>query len=93
MTLKVYWKEWKRGEKLVLENGEQEEEVGGVRKTPRGYDAFARTFGYDPGRAQKGMDSMEEAKEFVESFHPWDLFTSESVRVEPNVVPLPNDPD
>ncbi|MDA1188626.1 MAG: hypothetical protein O2854_02935 [Chloroflexi bacterium] len=91
MAMRVYWKEWKRGEKLILSDEEREEEVGGFRKTPRGYDAFARTFGYDPGRAQKDMASPEEAKEFVESFHPWDLFTPDQVTVEPDVVPMPKE--
>ena len=27
-----------------------------------------------PERAQKGLGSMEEAKDFVESFRPWELF-------------------
>ena len=27
-----------------------------------------------PERAQKGLDSMEDAKGFVESFRPWELF-------------------
>ncbi len=74
--MKVFWREVRRGQRLVLadEGGEYEEEVGGVRETKRGFDAFAKTFGYDPGRAVKGMTSMEEAKEFVEAFRPWDLY-------------------
>ena len=81
--MRVYWREVRRGQRLVLspddgtheeENGTHEEEVGGVRETKRGFDAFAKTFGYDPGRAAKGLDTMDEAKQFVESFRPWELF-------------------
>ena len=72
----AYWREVRRGQRLVLaeEDGGEEEEIGGVRETKRGFDAFAKTFGYDPGRAQKGMATLEEAKEFVESFRPWELY-------------------
>jgi hypothetical protein len=45
-----------------------------VRRTPRGFDAVAKTNTYDPGRSKRELASMEEAKAFVESFHPWDLF-------------------
>ena len=74
-TLELYWQHTRRGQRLVLiaEDG-QEEEVGGVRETRRGFDAFAKTFGYEPGRAEKGIPSMDEAKTFVESFRPWELF-------------------
>jgi hypothetical protein len=74
--MQVYWREVRRGQRLVLsvDGDEHEEEIGGVRETKRGFDAFARTFGYDPGRAEKGIPSLEEAKEFVESFRPWELF-------------------
>lgn len=86
--MRLYWKEWKRGQRLVLTDDKREEEVGGVRQTPRGFDAFAKTMGYDPGRAQKDIPTIEEAKAFVESFHPWDLFVSGPVLVEPDVVPM-----
>ncbi|MGH2543019.1 MAG: hypothetical protein ACRDIB_09490 [Ardenticatenaceae bacterium] len=74
--MRIYWREVRRGERLVIteDDGEHEEEIGGVRQTRRGFDAFARTFGYDPGRAQKDIPSLEEAKAFVESFRPWELF-------------------
>ncbi len=74
MSTQIYWRTAKRGQRLIFSDGENEEEVGGVRETKRGFDAFAKTFGYDPGRAQKGMASMEEAKTFVESFRPWELY-------------------
>ncbi|MBN18716.1 MAG: hypothetical protein CL758_04475 [Chloroflexi bacterium] len=81
--MQVFWRETRRGQRLVLvkEGDSYEEEIGGVRETKRGFDAFAKTFGYDPGRAQKGMSSLEEAKSFVESFTPWDLYSD-----EPNIV-------
>ena len=74
--MKVFWREVRNGQQLILAgDGEtNEEEIGGVRTTKRGYDAFAKTFGYDPGRARKGIATMEQAKEFVESFSPWDLY-------------------
>ena len=74
--MKLYWQQVRKGERLVLASDDEQsvEEIGGVRETKRGYDAFAKTFGYEPGRAQKGIPSMGEAKEFVESFRPWDLY-------------------
>ncbi len=70
-----------------------EAEVGAVRKTPRGFDALAKTNTYDPGRAQKGFGTMEEAKAFVESFKPWDLFGGDiDQKVEPAVRPLSETP-
>ena len=86
----VYWREVRRGQRLVLveEDGGEEEEVGGVRETKRGFDAFAKTFGYEPGRAQKGMATLEEAKEFVESFRPWELYDGgQGLLVDPVVRP------
>lgn len=88
--MKVYWQEWRRGQRLILslDDGGQEEEVGGVRETKRGFDAFAKTFGYEPGRAEKGIPTMEVAKQFVESFKPWELFAGdEELSVEPAVRP------
>ena len=88
--MNVYWRERRRGQRLMLvqEEGADEIEVGGVRETKSGFDAFAKTFGYEPGRAQKGIESMDEAKEFVESFHPWDLYPDgQGLTVEPDVRP------
>ena len=88
--MKVFWREVRRGQRLVLtaEDGGHEEEIGGVRVTKRGFDAFAKTFGYDPGRAQKGMETMEEAKAFVESFRPWELHPEgQGLDVDPEVRP------
>ena len=73
--MKVYWHERRKGQRLVLSYGDgREEEAGGVRETKSGYKAFAKTFGYDPGRAMDNIESLEEAKKFVESFSPWELF-------------------
>jgi hypothetical protein len=74
--MNVFWQEVRKGLRLVLsvDDGGNEEEIGGVRETKRGYDAFAKTFGYEPGRAMKGIESLEEAKTFVESFRPWELY-------------------
>ena len=86
----VYWREVRRGQRLVLSGGdaENEEEIGGVRETKRGFDAFAKTFGYEPGRAAKGMATLEEAKHFVESFRPWELYdTDQGLSVDSGVRP------
>ena len=74
--MELFWRARRKGERLILSAGPgQEEEVGGVRETKTGFDAFAKTFGYDPGRAQKDIPSMNAAKSFVEAFSPGELFT------------------
>ena len=88
--MKVYWRTAKRGQRLVLsqDEGGPEEEIGGVRETKRGFDAFAKTFGYDPGRAQKGIPTLEDARAFVESFRPWELYKgAQGLTVDPGVRP------
>ena len=88
--MNVFWREVRRGQRLVLNssNDAQEEEIGGVRETKRGFDAFAKTFGYDPGRAMKGIETLDEAKKFVESFSPWELYGGEQgLTVDPEVKP------
>ena len=72
--MKVFWREHRAGQKMILDTGDEEFEIGAFRRTPRGYDALAKTLGYDPGRAQKGFPTPEEAKAFVESFEPWDIY-------------------
>ncbi len=85
--MKLYWRERKSGQSLVLFSDDDTEfEVGAVRRTPRGFDALAKTNTYDPGRSKRGFASMEEAKVFVESFHPWDLFGGDLyMEVDPEV--------
>ena len=85
--MRVYWEERRKGQRLMLfTEDEGEVEVGAVRETPRGFDALAKTNTYDPGRAQKGFATMEEAKAFVEEFHPWDIFGGDlDMEVEPEV--------
>ena len=86
----IFWREVKRGQRLVLSSDDDgnEEEIGGVRETKNGYDAFAKTFGYEPGRAIKGIETLESAKEFVESFRPWELYNSDlGLSVDPEVRP------
>lgn len=74
---------------MMLVDGEREQRIGGVRETPRGFDALAITFGYDPERARRDMASMDEAKAFVESFKPWELYVQDSnITVETDVRPL-----
>lgn len=84
--MKVYWQQVRRGENLMFSNEEgQEERIGGFRETKRGIDAYAATFGYDPGRSQKGFQSVEDAKAFVESFRPWELYSDQTITVDPEV--------
>ncbi len=86
--MRVYWQAVKQGLRLMLADGEREERLGGVRKTPRGFDAFATTFGYDPDRARRDIASQDEAKAFVESFRPWELFVRDpDISVEPETAP------
>ena len=84
----IFWRETRRGQRLVLVKNDEsyEEEIGGVRETKRGFDAFAKTFGYEPGRSIKGLDSLDQGREFVESFQPWDLYDlGRGLVVEPEV--------
>ena len=91
--MRVYWKDMRRGQNLILSEQEgQEEVIGGYRDTSRGIDAYAQTFGYDPGRSQKGFATVEDAKEFVESFRPWELHGAQDVTVEREAGPVP-EPD
>ena len=86
--MKVYWQRVKFGQNLILsDEGEHEEELGGFRDTKRGIDALAKTMGYDPERARKGFPTIEEAKAFVESFRPWELYGAQDVTVDPEVRP------
>ena len=87
--MRVYWKDVKRGQNLMLfdEDSSREERIGGFRETNRGIDAYATTLGYDPGRSQKGFPTIEDAKAFVESFRPWELYGAQGVTVEQEVRP------
>ena len=87
--MRLYWRERRAGQRLILfDDLEKETEGGAVRQTPRGFDALAKTNTYDPGRAQKDFASLEEAKEFVEWFHPWDIFGGElEMEIESEVQP------
>jgi hypothetical protein len=74
---------------MVLNDEGQEFSVGGVRETKRGVEAIAKTMGYDPGRATKGLSSVDEGKAFVEQFEPWrDFFPGEPLEVEADVVQM-----
>ncbi len=72
--MEVFWREIRRGQRLVLKIEDEEEEIGGVRETKNGFDAFAKTYGYDPSRAEKGLPSMDDGKEFVEFHRPWEMY-------------------
>ncbi len=83
----VYWRTVKRGQNLIFsdESDGNEQVIGGFRDTKRGIDAYATTFGYDPGRSQKDFASIEDAKAFVEHFRPWELYGAQDVTVESEV--------
>ena len=85
----VFWRTVKRGQNLIFsdESDGKEEVVGGFRDTKRGIDAYATTFGYEPGRSQKDFPSIEDAKAFVEHFRPWELYGAQDVTVEAEVRP------
>tara|TARA_Y100000588_G_scaffold88626_1_gene94888 strand:- start:1379 stop:1645 length:267 start_codon:yes stop_codon:yes gene_type:complete len=84
--MEIYWEKTRRGQKLILSWEEREEMIGGIRETKTGFDAFAKTFTMTPERATKGLDSVDEAREFVEYFRPWELFVGPvEVGVEPDV--------
>ena len=67
--MKLFWKEKSKGlDLVVLDDNEDEFVVGGVRLTKRGFEAMAKAQGYDPGRAIKGLTTIEDGKSFVEQF-------------------------
>lgn len=89
--MSVYWRTVKLGQNLILseDNDGKEQLLGGYRDTKRGIDAYATTGGgYDPGRSEKGFDSIENAKAFVENFSPWELYGAHDVTVDSKVQPL-----
>jgi hypothetical protein len=88
--MKLYWKQKKRGFDLIVENEDGESfSVGGVRETKRGIEALAKTTGYDPGRAVKGIGSFKEGRTFVEQFEPWrEFFPGAPLSLETDIVPL-----
>ena len=86
--MRLYWKQKKSGLDLIVEDTDGNIfSVGGVRDTKRGIEALAKTTGYDPGRAVKGLSSIEEGKEFVENFQPWrEFYPSENLNIESDIV-------
>ena len=85
----VYWRTMKRGQNLIIDDtAGLEEVVGGYRENKKGIDAYARTMGYEPERSRKGFDTVEDAKAFVDSFTPWDLFGPRDIAVEHVVRPF-----
>ena len=86
VQLQLYWRYVRRGQNLMLLNEQgQEERIGGFRETRKGIDAYATTFGYEPDRSKKGFPSIEDAKDFVESFKPWELYGVHGATVESEV--------
>ena len=87
--MSVYWRTMKRGQNLIIDDtAGLQEVIGGYRETKNGIDAYARTMGYEPERSRKGFDTVEQAKAFVESFTPWDLFGPRDIVVEEDVRPI-----
>ncbi|MDP6822576.1 MAG: hypothetical protein QF554_04720 [Dehalococcoidia bacterium] len=85
--MRMYWKEHPKGLDLTLLTDTGEEiNLGGVRSLRRGIQAIAATRGYDPGRAVKGLGSIDEGKEFVLQFQPWREFVREDLVVEEEIV-------
>ena len=79
----------KRGQNLIIDDtAGLQEVIGGYRETKNGIDAYARTMGYEPERSRKGFDTVDQAKAFVESFTPWDLFGLRDIVVERDVRPI-----
>ena len=78
---------------LVVENDDKDIFiVGGVRETKRGIEALAKTTGYDPGRAIKGLQSLEEGRTFVEQFEPWrEFFPGELLELDSEIVTRDNE--
>ena len=89
MAMSVYWRTMKRGQNLIIDDtAGLQEVIGGYRETKSGIDAYARTMGYEPERSRNGFDTVEQAKAFVESFTPWDLFGPRDIAVEEGVRPI-----
>lgn len=81
--MSVYWRDVKRGQNLVVDDTSGLEEIiGGYRENKSGIDAYARTMGYEPERSRKGFDTVQDAKTFVESFSPWELFGVRDIMVD-----------
>ena len=88
--MEIYWEYTRRGQKLVLNWDGRQEMIGGIRETKSGFDAFAKTFTMTPERARKGITTIEEAKDFVEQFRPWELFVGpvgQTIETEPRQAP------
>ena len=87
--MSVFWRNVKRGQNLMMDDtAGLEEVIGGYRENKSGISAYARTMGYEPERSRKGFDSVEDAKAFVESFNPWDLFGPRDAVVEAEGRPM-----
>ena len=87
--MSIYWRNVKRGQNLMMDDtAGLEEVIGGYRENKSGISAYARTMGYEPERSQKGFDTVEDARAFVESFAPWDLFGPRAATVEPDARPM-----
>ncbi|MBT4515528.1 MAG: hypothetical protein HOC77_10610 [Chloroflexi bacterium] len=85
--MRMYWKEHPKGLDLALLHDTGEEvNLGGVRSMKRGIQAIAATRGYDPGRAIKGLTTLDEGKEFVLGFKPWNEFVPDDLVVESEIV-------
>jgi hypothetical protein len=86
--IRVYWQAARRGQNLMLANDEtgREQSIGGFRETAQGFDAYVTTAEYDPRNSKNGLSNIAEAKAFVESSRPWDLYGAQGSEVEPEVM-------
>ena len=69
---------------VFVDDNDDEFVVGGVRLTKRGIEAMAKAQGYDPGRAIKGLTTIEDGKSFVEQFKPWVDFFGVDLEISEN---------
>ena len=88
-AMSVYWRNMRRGQNLIIDDTVGLGEViGGYRENKSSIDAYARAMGYEPERSRKSFDTVEDARAFVKSFTPWDMFGPRDVTVEPEAGPI-----
>ena len=69
--MQVFWRETRRGQRLVLIKDDEsyEEEIGGVRETKRGFDAFAKTLGMIQEELKKVCQLWKKLKLLLNHLH------------------------
>jgi len=56
--LELFWVNWSKGIKLILSDGENREEIGGVRKTKNGFDAWNIGKVFESSNNSKNVDIL-----------------------------------